>query len=66
MQELSGRYDFETAMQAMEQAAALGRLTSANSVVLAARISTFEPEETAAVDLGVYDALLQPAGGERR
>lgn len=66
MQELSGRYDFETAMQAMEQAAELGRLTSANSVVLAARLSTFAPEETVAVDLGVYDALLQPAGGDLR
>jgi len=53
-------------MQAMEQAAELGRLTSANSFVLEARLPTFDPEETTAVDLGVYDALLQPTGGERR
>ncbi|MFC5472172.1 hypothetical protein ACFPPD_26160 [Cohnella suwonensis] len=38
MHDLSGRYDFDTALQAMEQAAELGRLTSANSVVLAGHI----------------------------
>jgi len=63
MQDLSGRYDFETALQAMEQATQLGRLTSANSVVLAARLATFEPEETSQIDLGVYDQLLQTTGG---
>jgi len=63
MQDLSSRYDFDTALQAMEQATELGRLTSANSVVLAARLATFEPEETSQVDLGVYDQLLQTTGG---
>lgn len=63
MQDLSSRYDFDTALQAMEQATELGRLSSANSVVLAARLATFEPEETSPVDLGVYDELLQMTGG---
>ncbi|TVX94897.1 IS21 family transposase [Cohnella terricola] len=63
MQDLSSRYDFDTALQAMEQASQLGRLTSANSVVLAARLSTFEPEETSSVNLGVYDELLLTTGG---
>lgn len=64
MKDLSGRYDFDTAIQAMEQATERGRLTSANSIVLAARLATFEPEETSLVDLGVYDELLQTTGGE--
>jgi len=63
MNDLSGRYDFDTAIQAMEQAAELGRLTSANSIVLAARLATFEPEESSNVNLGIYDSLLEPAGG---
>ncbi len=63
IQELTGRYDFDTALQAMEQAAELGRLTSANSIVLAARLATFEPEPCSVVDLGVYDQMLEPIGG---
>ncbi|MFD0961612.1 IS21 family transposase [Paenibacillus chungangensis] len=63
MNDLSGRYDFETAIQAMEQASELGRLTSANSIVLAARLSTFEPEESSTVNLDMYDRLLEPVGG---
>ena len=63
MQDLSSRYDFDTAQQAMEQASQLGRLTSANSVVLAARLATFEPEEASQVDLGAYDQLLQTTRG---
>jgi transposase len=63
MTDLSGRYDFDTAIQAMEQAAELGRLTSANSIVLAARLATFEPEESSNVNLDIYDSLLVPAGG---
>jgi len=39
MNDLSGRYDLDTAIQAMVQAAELGRLTSANSIVLAARLA---------------------------
>lgn len=63
MQDLSARYDFDVALQAMEQAAELGRLTSANSVVLAARLATFEPEASSSVDLGIYDEMLSPIGG---
>ena len=63
MQNLPSRYDFDTALQAIEQATELGRLSGANSVVLAARLATFEPEETSPVDLGVYDQLLQMTGG---
>jgi transposase len=63
MHDLSGRYDFDTALQAMEQAATLGRLTSANSIVLAARLATFEPEESSGVDLGIYDNILKMVGG---
>lgn len=63
MSDLSGRYDFDTAIQAMEQAAELGRLTSANSIVLAARLATFEPVESSCVNLGIYDSLLEHVGG---
>lgn len=63
MQELSGRYDFETALQAMEQAADVGRLTSANCVVLAAKLASFEPETGSGIDLGIYDKMLELAGG---
>lgn len=63
MQELTGRYDFDTALAAMEQAATLGRLTNANSIVLAARIATFEPEGASGVDLSIYDGMLEPVGG---
>jgi len=63
MEQLSGRYGFDTALQAMEEATKLGRLTSANSVVLAARLASFEPEESPSVDLSVYDRMLEPAGG---
>jgi transposase len=63
MNDLSGRYDFGTAIQAMEQASELGRLTSANSIVLAARLATFEPEESSTVNLDIYDRLLEPVGG---
>ncbi|CAM4002905.1 hypothetical protein COLU111180_18830 [Cohnella lubricantis] len=63
MNDLSGRYDFDTAIGAMEQAAELGRLTSANSVVLAARLATFEPEESSSVNLDIYDKLLESVGG---
>ena len=63
MQELTGRYDFDTAVTAMEQATALGRLTNANSIVLAARLSTFEPEASTGVDLSIYDGMLNTAGG---
>ncbi|WP_181917744.1 hypothetical protein [Cohnella phaseoli] len=52
-------------MQAIEEATKLGRLTSANSVVLAARLASFEPEESPSVDLSVYDRMLDPAGGVR-
>jgi transposase len=65
MEQLSGRYDFMTALQAMEEATKLGRLTSANSVVLAARLATFEPEESPNVDLSVYDRMLEPVGGAK-
>jgi len=61
MQELSARYGFETAVKAMEQASRLGRLTSANAGVLAARLASFEPQETAPVDLRIYDAMLEAA-----
>ncbi|WP_235886407.1 IS21 family transposase [Paenibacillus cymbidii] len=66
MEQLSGRYGFETALTAMEEATRLGRLTSANSVVLAARLSTFEPEESPHVDLRVYDRMLETVGGAGR
>ncbi|MFC4602056.1 IS21 family transposase [Cohnella hongkongensis] len=65
MSQLSERYGFETALQAMEEATRLGRLTSASCVVLAARLSTFEPEESPNVDLSVYDRMLEPVGGAR-
>lgn len=65
MHDLSARYGFDTAVQAMEEAAQRGRLTSANAVVLAARLATFEPENRAGVDLSVYDAMLETAGGVR-
>lgn len=63
MQDLSVRYDFDVAIRAMEQAAETGRLTNANSVVLAARLATFEPEASSGIDLGVYDEMLSPNGG---
>ncbi|WP_375256427.1 hypothetical protein [Paenibacillus sp. JMULE4] len=63
MEQLSGRYGFDTALQAMEEATKLGRLTSANSIVLAARLASFEPEESPSVDLSVYDRMLEPVGG---
>jgi hypothetical protein len=66
MQELTSRYDFDTALTAMEQAATLGRLTNANSIVLAARLATFEPEGSSGVDLTIYDDMLEPAGGVAR
>ena len=65
MEQLSGRYGFDAALQAMEEATKLGRLTSANSVVLAARLASFEPEESPNVDLSVYDQMLKPAGEVR-
>lgn len=65
MEQLSSRYGFDTALQAMEEATKLGRLTSANSVVLAARLASFEPEESPGVDLSVYDRMLEPVGGVR-
>jgi hypothetical protein len=64
MQDLSVRYDFDTALQAMEEATRLGRLTHANSVILAAKLTSFFPEEESSkVDLGVYDKMLEPVGG---
>lgn len=63
MNDLSRRYDFDISIQAMEQAAELGRLTSANSVVLAARLATFEPEESSSVNLNIYDQFLESVGG---
>lgn len=57
--DLSGRYDFDTAIQAMEQVVELGQLTSANSIVLAVRLAKFEPEESSSVKLGIYDNLLE-------
>ncbi|PZE22243.1 IS21 family transposase [Paenibacillus xerothermodurans] len=63
VQDRSSRYDFDTALQALEQATELGSLSSSNSVVLAARLAAFEPEETSGVDRGVYDELLQTTGG---
>jgi Transposase and inactivated derivatives len=65
MSQLSERYGFDTALQAMEEATRLGRLTSASCVVLAARLATFEPEESPNVDLSVYDRMLEPVGGAR-
>jgi len=62
MHNLTTRYDFETAMQAMEEAARLGRLTDANANVLAARLATFTPTETQPVDLSLYDAMLDTRG----
>ena len=59
MHDLSTRYDFETAIQAMEKALELGRLTSANASVLAARLSTFDPQEPHKVDLSQYDSMLE-------
>jgi transposase len=59
MHDLSARYDFETAVQAMEKASELGRITSANASVLAARLSTFDPQEPSHVDLSQYDSLLE-------
>jgi hypothetical protein len=63
MNELSERYGFDTALEAMEAAVKSGRFTSAASMVLAARLSTFEPEGMANVDLSIYDAMLEPVGG---
>lgn len=48
----------------MEEAAESGRFTSAASMVLAARLSTFEPEGISSVDLRVYDTMLEPVGVE--
>lgn len=59
MHDLSERYDFEKAVQAMEKASELGRLTSANASVLAARLSPFDPQEPYKVDLSQYDAMLE-------
>ena len=59
MHDLTSRYDFETAIQAMDDAARLGRLTSANASVLAARLATFTPTEPQKVDLSLYDAMLE-------
>ena len=59
MHDLSARYDFETAVQAMEKASELDRLTSANASVLAARLSTFDPQEPSKVDLSRYDVMLE-------
>jgi len=56
-------YDFDTAIQAMEQAVELGRLTSANSNVLAVRLSSFDPEEGSSVNLGIYGSLLEHVEG---
>lgn len=47
----------------MDEATQLGRLTSANSMVLAARLATFEPEDSSGVDLSIYDQMLEPSGG---
>jgi hypothetical protein len=58
MHDLSARYDFETAVQAMEKASELGRLTNANACVLAARLSTFDLQQPSKVDLSRYDAML--------
>ena len=66
MHDLTGRYGFETALHAMEEATQLGRLTSANSVVLAARLATFEPEACSGVDLRVYDKMLERTGGAQQ
>jgi hypothetical protein len=65
MNELSERYGFDSALTAMEEAAESGRFSSATSMVLAARLSTFEPEGVPSVDLRVYDAMLEPVGGVR-
>jgi len=45
----------------MEQSSKLGRLTNANAGVLATRMASFEPQETAPVDLRIYDAMLEAA-----
>lgn len=66
MNELSDRYGFDSALEAMDEAAKSGRFTSATSMVLAARLATFEPEGIANVDLSVYDAMLEPIGGVRQ
>ena len=63
MNELSDRYGFDSALEAMEEAAKSGRFTSATSMVLAARLATFEPEGIPNVDLSIYDAMLESAGG---
>jgi hypothetical protein len=63
MNELFDCYGFDTAMEAMEEAAKSRRFTSAASMVLAARLSTFEPEGVPNVDLRVCDAMLEPTGG---
>ncbi|TDY37444.1 transposase [Alicyclobacillus sacchari] len=62
MHDLSSRYDFETAVEAMQKAAELGRLTNANASVLAARLATFTPPDAQQVDLTPYDAMLHPGG----
>lgn len=62
MHDLTSRYDFETAISAMEEAARLGRLNSANANVLAARFATFTPTEPQQVDLSLYDAMLDTRG----
>ena len=62
MHNLTTRYDFETAIQAMDEAARLGRLTDANAHVLAARLATFTPTETQPVDLSLYDTMLDTRG----
>lgn len=59
MHDLASRYDFETAVAAMDQALELGRLTSANVSVLAARLATFTPPESYKVDLSLYDTMLE-------
>jgi hypothetical protein len=59
-------HGFDSALEAMDEAAKSGRFTSAASMVLAARLATFEPEGITNVDLSVYDAMLEPIGGERQ
>lgn len=58
LQNLSTRYGFETALEAIEQTVKQGRFTPANATVLAAHLTTFEQQPPSTVNLAHYDEAL--------
>lgn len=58
IEELSARYGFEAAMEAIEQTVKKGRFTTANASVMAAHLTTFEHQPASNVDLAHFDQEL--------